>query len=101
MTPEEQMRLGAIRWGTPVFDSDGQRIGTVEKVYHDAAYGVPPPEAAPKPVEPYLEIKTPQSMLWVPVSQVSQIDADRVVLNVLSNRIHELGFDEQPGFLQG
>ncbi|HET7034259.1 MAG TPA: hypothetical protein VFI42_01110 [Thermomicrobiaceae bacterium] len=101
MDPERQMREMAIQWGTPVFDSEGRRIGTVEKVYRNADYGVPPPEAAPKVIDPYMAIKTPQEMLWVPFSQVSQITPTGVTLNLLENRIHELGFDEQPGFLQG
>lgn len=98
---EDQLQLENLQAGTPVTDSEGQPLGTLVRVYHNADYGVPPPAAAPKVIEPYLEIQGQGGMLWVPLGQVMELRPDVIRLNVLRDRLHEMAFDQKPSLLQG
>lgn len=100
MTPDNLLMLARIRGGMDVCDSEHHRIGSAVKVYRNADYGTPPTPAAPKIVEPYLEVEHQGRHLYVPTSYVSDVDGDCIVLNVLPERVDRMGWDSRPDFIQ-
>lgn len=100
MTPENLLILARIRAGMDVCDSEHHPIGRAGKVYRNADYGTPPTPAAPKIVEPYLEVQRGDRPLYVPTSYVSDVEAECIVLNVLPDRVDSMGWDSRPDFIQ-
>lgn len=101
MTPPELLMMARIRWGMNVCDSEGVKIGTVEKIYRAADYGTMPSQIAPTIVQPYLRVASDGKQLYIPSSSISDVTDDCVVLNVVQDRIAEQGWDLRPDFIQG
>ncbi len=101
MTPPELLMMARIRMGMNVCDSEEVKIGTVEKIYRAADYGVPPPRIAPVIVEPYIQVDSNGKQLYIPFGAVSNVTDDCVVLTVIRDRIGEQWWDQKPSFLQG
>lgn len=101
MTPPELLMMARIRAGMNACDSDGVKIGTVEKIYMAADYGAEPPRIAPTIVEPYIRVTSAEQQLFIPSGAISDVTDDCVVLNVLRDRIDEQAWDLRPSFIQG
>lgn len=101
MTPPELLMMTRIRAGMNVCASDGEKIGTVEKIYMAADYGEAPPRITPTIVEPYIRVASEGKQLFIPSGAVSDVADDCVVLNVILDRIAEQGWDLRPDFIQG
>ncbi len=101
MTPPELLMMARINAGMNACDSEGVKIGTVEKIYLAADYGDAPPRIAPTIVEPYIRVASAGKRLFIPSGAVSDVTDDCVVLNVIRDRIAEQGWDLQPDFIQG
>ncbi len=101
MTPPELLMMARIHAGMNVCDSEGVKIGTVEKIYTAADYGVPPPRFAPVVIEPYLRVASEGKQLFIPFGAISDVTDDCVVLTVIRDRIDEQWWHQKPSYLQG
>lgn len=100
MTPENLLIIARIQAGMDVCDSEHEKIGRAVKVYRGADYGTPPPSAMPKIIEPYLEVDHGGTHLFMPTSYVSDVTDDCVVLNIVGEKVDDMGWEHRPDFLR-
>ena len=97
--------FAAINEGTAVCDLNGDKVGKVGKLYQPTAL-TPTTGSVAEPMEQaHLQIETGilglGKDLFIPGSAISDVTAERVMLNVEKDRLDPMGWDRRPDWLRG
>jgi hypothetical protein len=100
----EYADFGQITEGMDVYDVDGDKVGSVGKVYQPTEVTATGTTAGEPAGTPYLKVDTGflglGKDLYIPASAISEVTADRVVLTADKDRLDEMGWDERPTWLR-
>ena len=105
MTSQEGRYLGHIEPGMDVCDVDGNKFGSISRVYRMEMAGVGAGTSTPEsmPREEVLEIKTGLlglgKHLYVPFSAIQDVTSGCVFVNMPKDRVEEQGWDVKPDYL--
>jgi hypothetical protein len=103
---QEQQYLGRLEPGMDVCDTDGNKFGSIERVYRYemAAVGASDTGAEGSvPREHILQVKTGLLGLgkhfYIPFSAVQDVTPECVFVDQSKDRIEEMGWDVRPDYL--
>jgi hypothetical protein len=92
--------FAAINEGMEVCDLNGDKVGKVGKKFHSTTGSVAEPME-----QAHLQIKTGflglGKDLFIPGSAISDVAAERVMLNVEKDRVDAMGWNRRPDWLRG
>jgi hypothetical protein len=95
--------FGNIREGMDVMDVDGDKVGTVDKIFQPAAVSSTASTTGTMAGEPILKVETGFLGLgtdyYVPASAVRDVTTERVVLNVNKDEFDNTGWDTRPSWI--
>jgi hypothetical protein len=97
-------RFAHIREDMTVEDADGDRVGTVGKIYQPASVASTASSAAEPAGQLFLKVDTGflglGKDLFIPASAIRDVTGDRVILTVDKDRVDEMGWDVRPAWIE-
>ena len=97
--------FAAINGGMEVCDLNGDKVGKVGKILPPTAVTSTTGSVAEPMEQAYLQIETGflglGKDLFIPGSAISDVTAERVMLNVEKDRVDAMGWDRRPDWLRG
>jgi len=102
---QEQKYIGRLEPGMDVCDLNGDKVGTISRVYrHDPATGsLDAGAVATLPREDIVEVKTGVlglgKHLWVPMDAIQDITSGCIFVKEQKDRIQNLDWDVRPDYL--
>jgi hypothetical protein len=95
--------FGNIREGMDVVDFDGDKVGTVDKIFQPAAVSSTASRTGEASGEPILKVTSGLLGLgteyYIPASAVRDATAERVVLSADKDQLDNMGWDTRPPWL--
>jgi hypothetical protein len=101
--------FGRVKEAMDVFDRDGDKVGTIGKVYPrvtataQAGFQSPAAGTAPTANDFYIKVDTGflglGKDLYIPSSMIDSVTTDAVTVNVDKDELDDMGFDRRPDFL--
>jgi len=96
--------FGNIREGMDVVDFDGDKVGTVDKIFQPATVRSTASSTADPASEPILKVKSGLLGLgteyYIPSSAIRDVATDQVVLSVDKDQVDNMGWDARPPWLE-
>ena len=96
--------FSSIREHMDVYDANGDKVGTVGKIYRPAAVGSTASTYAEPTGRPYLKVDTGflglGKDLYIPADAISDVSGDRVMLSTDKDHLDAMGWDHRPDFLR-
>jgi hypothetical protein len=95
--------FGNTREGMDVVTFDGDKVGTVDKIFQPAAVRSTASSTAEPAGEPILKVKSGLLGLgteyYIPASAIRDVTTDRVVLSTDKDDLDNMGWDTRPPWL--
>jgi len=95
--------FGSIRKGMDVVDLDGDKIGTVDKIFQPAAVTSTASSTAEPAGQPVFKVETGILGLgtdyYVPASAVRDVSTDRIMLGIDKDELDTAGWDTRPPWI--
>lgn len=95
--------FGNIREGMDVVDFDGDKVGTVDKIFQPASVRSSASRTAEPAGEPILKVKSGLLGLgtdyYIPAGAVRDVTTERVVLSADKDQLDTMGWDTRPPWL--
>jgi hypothetical protein len=95
--------FATIREHMDVYDVDGDKVGTIGKIYQPAAVNSTSSTFAAPASRPYLKVDTGflglGKDLYIPADDISDVSGDRVMLAIHKDTLDARGWDQKPDFL--
>jgi hypothetical protein len=100
----QEERFAPIREGMTVEDADGDKVGTVGKIYQPASVSSTASSTTAPAGELFLKVDTGFLGLgkdrFIPASAIRNVTGDRVILTVDKDRVDEMGWDVRPTWIE-
>jgi len=100
----QEERFAPIREGMTVEDVDGDKVGTVGKIYQPASVSSTASSTTEPAGELFLKVDTGFLGLgkdqFIPASAIRDVTGDRVILTVDKDRVDEMGWDVRPAWIE-
>ena len=100
----QEDRFAPIREGMTVEDADGDKVGTVGKIYQPASVTSTASSTTEPAGELFLKVDTGFLGLgkdqFIPASAIRDVTGDRVILTVDKDRVDEMGWDVRPTWIE-
>jgi hypothetical protein len=95
--------FGNIREGMDVIDVDGDKVGTIDKIFQPAAVSSTASTAGQAAGEPILKVESGLFGLgttyYIPASAARDATTERLVLGVDKDELDNMGWDTHPPWL--
>ena len=92
-----------IRESMDVVDVDGDKVGTIDKIFQPAAVSSTASRTAEAVGEPTLKVKSGLLGLgtgyYIPASAIRDVTTERVVLSVDKDQVDSMGWDTRPSWI--
>jgi hypothetical protein len=100
----QEERFAPIREGMTVEDADGDKVGTVGKIYQPASVSSTASSSAEPAGQLFLKADTGflglGKDLFIPASAIRDVTGDRVILTVDKDRVDGMGWDVRPPWIE-
>ena len=100
----QERYLGKLEPNMPVCDRDGEKVGSIARVYRYEMATVGEPTASVPPYEEIIEVKTGLFGLghhyYIPLSAIEDVTEGGVILSVSQGEMDQRGWGEKPTYLE-
>jgi len=99
-----EQHVNQIHEGMHVEDADGDSIGTVGAIYQPMRVVATTSSAAAQAGDTYLKVHAGLAFLgkslYIPVSAIRDVTADRIILRIDETDLDKQGWDERPAWIK-